>query len=136
RRESHVVRAARTEPRPSPAPRLQHGLVERVRIAGVVSGFRARSAQVYLPPAWFAVPRPALPVIELLHGTPGMPEDWTRAGLADVIADHWAALHGGWAPIIVMPDINGSFTADTECVDGREGRAETYVAVDVPMWVI
>ena len=117
-------------------PRLAHGLVEQVAIPGAVSGFSARAAQVYLPPAWFEAPRPSLPVVELLHGTPGTPEDWTRAGGADRTADRWAARNGGLAPIIVMPDVNGSFMRDTECVDGRNGRAETYLAVDVPAWLI
>jgi S-formylglutathione hydrolase FrmB len=75
-------------------------------------------------------------VIELLHGTPGAPEDWTRAGGADLTADRYAATHGGLAPIIVMPDPNGSWSADTECVDGTQGRAETYLVTDVPAWVI
>jgi len=136
---SYVQVARRLAQAPTPVPVAPpvpvRGLVEQVRIAGLVSRFHARPAQVYLPPTWFRTPRPALPVIELLHGTPGTPEDWTRAGLADVIADRWAAAHRGWAPIIVMPDINGSFTADTECVDGRLGRAETYLTVDVPDWV-
>jgi S-formylglutathione hydrolase FrmB len=110
--------------------------VELVKVPAPASQFAARPAQVYLPPAWFRVPRPTLPVIELLHGTPGTPEDWTRAGRADVTADRWAAAHDGVAPIIVMPDPNGSFTADTECVDGRRGKAETFLSVDVPNWVI
>jgi len=123
-----VARAIRAPSLPS------HGLVERVSIPGIVSGFHARPAQVYLPPAWFASPRPALPVVELLHGTPGTPEDWTRAAQADLIADRWAATHGGYAPLLVMPDVNGSFTGDTECADGPRGNAETYLTVDVPRW--
>jgi S-formylglutathione hydrolase FrmB len=114
----------------------KHGKVVMVRIPGVVSHFHARPAQLYLPPIWFARQRPRLPVIELLHGTPGTPEDWTRAALADVTADDWAAAHDGVAPIIVMPDINGHFTGDTECVDGSRGRAETYLTRDVVRWVI
>jgi S-formylglutathione hydrolase FrmB len=74
-------------------------------------------------------------VIELLHGTPGTPEDWTRAGFADVTADGWAATHSGVAPVIVMPDPNGGFTTDTECLDSHPGRAETYLVQDVPDWV-
>jgi S-formylglutathione hydrolase FrmB len=109
-----------------------HGVVVRTTIPGA---FDARPAQVYLPPAWFRSPRPSLPAVELLHGTPGSPEDWTRAGFADVTADRWAAAHGGVAPVIVMPDPNGSWTGDTECVDGREGRVETYLVRDVPRWV-
>ena len=34
-------------------------------------------------------------------------------------------------PIIVMPDINGSITGDTECVDGTRGNAESYLTKDV-----
>jgi S-formylglutathione hydrolase FrmB len=70
-------------------------------------------------------------VVELLHGTPGAPADWTRGGLADVTADAYAKAHHGYAPILVMPDINGSFTGDTECVNGTQGNAETYLTSDV-----
>ena len=119
----------------SPGRLPAHGMVESVTIPPSVSGFRARRAQVYLPRTWFAAPRPQLPVLMLLHGTPGAPADWTRAGAVDVVAERWAARHGGEAPIIVMPDSNGSFWGDTECVDGRLGKAETYLAVDVPNWV-
>jgi S-formylglutathione hydrolase FrmB len=117
-------------------PLPAHGMVETVDIPGVASGFQARSAQIYLPPIWFARQRPALPVIVLLHGTPGAPSDWTRAGGVDVIAERWAAPHGKVAPILVMPDENGAFTADTECVDGSRGRAEQYLTEDVPNWVL
>lgn len=111
-----------------------HGMVESVTIPSTISGFKTRRAQVYLPRVWFAVPRPHLPVLMLLHGTPGTPQDWTRAGSVDVVAERWATRHGGAAPIIVMPDSNGSFWGDTECVDGRLGMAETYLSVDVPNW--
>jgi S-formylglutathione hydrolase FrmB len=119
-----------------PRPALAHGIVQHVDIPPTVSHFRARKAQVYLPPAWFASPRPALPVLELLHGTPGSPNDWTRGAGVDVMVDEWAGRHGGMAPIVVMPDVNGSFTGDTECTDGAAGNAESYLAVDVPAWTI
>jgi S-formylglutathione hydrolase FrmB len=77
-----------------------------------------------------------LALSELLAGTPGTPEDWTRAALADVTVDDWAAAHHGVAPILVMPDSNGSFTGDTECLDGTRGNAETYLVTDVPAWVV
>ncbi len=120
---------------PSAPPLPARGVVEQVDIPATVSGFHPRPAEVYLPPAWFARRRPQLPVVEMLHGTPGAPQDWTRAAGADVTADAWAAAHGGYAPILVFPDINGSFFGDTECVDGAAGRAETYLTVDVPAWV-
>lgn len=127
---SQLVQAAALSQPPA------HGLVEQVVIPPLVSGFHARPAEAYLPPVWFTPARPPLPVIELLHGTPGTPQDWTRGGGADVSADRWAAAHGGLAPIIVMPDVNGSFSGDSECVDGRLGRAETYLSVDVPAWAV
>jgi S-formylglutathione hydrolase FrmB len=36
---------------------------------------------------------------------------------------------------MVLPDSNGATTADTECVDGPRGDAETYLTVDVPAFV-
>ncbi len=112
-----------------------HGAVVEVAIPGTISHFHGRSAAIYLPPGWFRQPRPALPVVELLHGTPGGPRDWARSGGADVTSDHYAKAHGGLAPILVSPDINGSFTADSECTDGTAGNVETYLTVDVPRWV-
>lgn len=112
------------------------GKVVTVDIPATVSRFRARPAQVYLPPAYFAANHPTLPVIMLLHGTPGMPSDWTRAAYVDVTADRYAAAHSGFGPIIVMPDPNGSWLGDTECVDGAAGNAETYLDTDVRRFMI
>ena len=108
------------------------GTVIQFRMPGTVSRFNARVGQVYLPPAWFQTPRLQLPVIELLHGSPGDPADWTRAGYADVAADAYARTHHGIAPIIVMPDVNGrEWWHDSECVNGPMGNAEQYLTVDV-----
>lgn len=111
------------------------GKVVTLPIPATKSHFPARDAQVYVPPAFCASPRPHLPVVVLLAGTPGQTSDWTRAGLADVTSDAFAAEHGGKAPIIVMADENGSLTGDTECVDGTRGNVETYLTVDVPAFV-
>jgi S-formylglutathione hydrolase FrmB len=92
---------------------------------------------VYLPPIWFEVPHPRLPVIELLHGSPGSPPDWTRGSFADLTADTYAARHDGFAPILVMPDVNGvSWWHDSECVNGPMGNAEQYLTVDVRRAVV
>ncbi|KAA9147395.1 hypothetical protein FPZ12_045375, partial [Amycolatopsis acidicola] len=108
-----------------------NGVVIGIGIPGRVSKFAARSAQVYVPPAWFSQPRPKLPVVLLLHGTPGSPGDWLDGGGAAVTLDAWAAAHHGVAPIVVMPDINGSFDADTECT----GAVETYLDKDLPGFI-
>ncbi|GAA1401759.1 hypothetical protein GCM10009613_60590 [Pseudonocardia kongjuensis] len=108
-----------------------HGEIAPFPIPAAASGFDARPALVWVPPAWFARPRPQLPVVVLLHGTPGSPQDWIDGGRAADTANAFAAAHGGRAPILVMPDINGSVTADSECVDGPAGRAETYLTDDL-----
>jgi S-formylglutathione hydrolase FrmB len=115
-------------------PRAATGEVVQVRIPGTVSHFRARSAWVWVPPAYVSGRIDSAPVVMLLAGTPGRPSDWIRSGGADRIADRYAAQHDGLAPIVVMPDINGSFTADSECV-GRDGAVETYLTVDVPAYM-
>ncbi|GAB2969270.1 hypothetical protein LWP59_13970 [Amycolatopsis acidiphila] len=111
------------------------GVLISITIPGHTAHFSARPAEVYLPPAWFARPRPKLPVLLLLHGTPGSPTDWTDGGGAAATLDAWAGAHAGIAPIVVMPDINGRFDADTECVNGPAGQAETYLTQDVPDFV-
>ncbi len=107
------------------------GKVIQIPIPSSSPGFEPRDAQVYLPPAWFASPRPALGVVVLLAGTPGTPEDWTHGGDADVNSDAYAARHEGQTPVLVMADNNGSLTADTECV----GAVENYLTRDVPAFV-
>jgi poly(3-hydroxybutyrate) depolymerase len=67
----------------------------------------------------------------LIAGTPGSPGDWLRGGGALALANAWAAGHNGYAPMLVLPDANGSLLGDTECVDGPRGNAETYLTVDV-----
>lgn len=110
----------------------ERGAVVRVAIPPSTSGFGARTASVYLPPRWFTGANPHLPAVMLLSGTPGSPVDWTRSAFADVTADAYAAGHDGWAPVLVMPDALGGPFADTECVDGPRGNAETYLMDDVP----
>lgn len=120
----------------APRSHRSHGAVITVDLPARRSGFVHRDAVVYLPPAWFTSPRPQLPVIMMLTGTPSLVSDWTRAAHADQIADDYAAAHNGWAPILVFPDPNGSNLGDTECVDSPQGHAETYLTQDVPADVV
>ncbi|WP_433784971.1 alpha/beta hydrolase [Actinomycetospora sp. CA-101289] len=115
--------------------RPAQGVVTTTVLPGRKSGFAARPGTIYVPPAWFARPRPELPVVVLLHGTPGTPQDWLDGGQAAATADAYAAAHGGAAPILVMPDVNGAIDADSECVDGPVGKVETYLTADVPAFV-
>jgi S-formylglutathione hydrolase FrmB len=114
-----------------------HGATLSVTIPGRGLKFTPRQAYVWVPPAWFAPSRPQLPVIELLHGGPGQPSDWTRASYADATSLAFAKQHNGVAPILVMPDVNdGGLTADSECVNSAMfGQVETYLTKAVPEYM-
>lgn len=125
---------AQPSSRTTVAPHTGGHVVVR-KIVGT-SGFQARPAYVYLPPAYLDHPTHPLPVLEILHGTPGAPSDWAIRGQLLGTADAFAAGHGGRAPIIVMPDINGSWRADTECIRTTSGAdVESYLTKDVVTYV-
>jgi enterochelin esterase-like enzyme len=94
-----------------------------------------REAYIYLPPAYFAENRPALPVLVLVAGQPGGPADWLTGGTLQAHIDSFAASHGGVAPVVVVPDPNGSQSANTMCMDSRIAKADTYLSRDVPEWI-
>ena len=119
----------------APADLPGGGRVATVPIPGTVSGFAARPAEVYLPPAYLVSPRPLLPVLVLIGGQPGDPADWLVAGELAKLMDGFARSHGGLAPIVVVPDATGSAFGDPLCLDSRLGNVQTYLAEDVPAWV-
>jgi S-formylglutathione hydrolase FrmB len=110
-------------------------MVSEIPIPGTASAFKARNAVIYLPPAYAADPRPLLPVLVLLPGQPGGPEDWFIAGEAAKAMDTFASQHQGLAPVVVVADPSGSTFASTLCLDTGRGNAETYLARDVPAWI-
>lgn len=120
----------------TPPPGLPaRGTVSEVPIPGTVSGFAARSAWVYLPPAYSSSPRALLPVLVLVAGQPGSPRDWLAGGRLVETMDAFAAAHAGLAPVVVVPDALGSQLAQTLCVDSSRSRAFSYLTVDVPTWI-
>jgi enterochelin esterase-like enzyme len=112
-----------------------HGSVGSVTIPATVSGFAARPALVYLPPAALAAHPPVLPVIEAFSGQPGSPQDVFVAGQLAQILDSWASGHRGIAPIVVVPDQLGAPDKNPMCVDSPLGNSATYVSVDVPHYI-
>ena len=111
------------------------GIVSTASIPGLMSGFRAREAWIYLPPAYLSVPRAQLPVLVLVPGQPGTPRDWFDGGRLDAVLDSYAAANAGLAPDVVVADPLGSRLAQTLCVDSPAGHAFTYLSVDVPAWI-
>jgi hypothetical protein len=76
-------------------------------IPGTVSGFTARDAFVYLPAAYTSQSRPLLPVLVLVSGQPGGPQDWIVSGELQSHLDSFAQANGGLAPVTVVVDPNG-----------------------------
>jgi S-formylglutathione hydrolase FrmB len=118
-----------------PANLTSQGRLAWVTITGQRSGFRARPAAVFVPPAYLASPRPLLPVLVLIAGQPGGPKDWLVAGRLTTVINTFAAAHGGLAPIVVVPDATGSELGNPMCLDSNLAHAETYLAEDVPNWI-
>jgi enterochelin esterase-like enzyme len=109
------------------------GRVVEVRLDGARSGVR-RYALVYLPAAYFqpSQARRRFPVIELFHGYPGNPTNWTRQLHFDQTLDAEIAA-GRMPPVIAVAPLDNEPGRDSECVDALRGqRDETYLAVDVP----
>ncbi|MGA9872990.1 MAG: alpha/beta hydrolase-fold protein [Rhodococcus sp. (in: high G+C Gram-positive bacteria)] len=119
----------------APASMPTGGKVTSVSIPPTASNFQARPAQVYLPPAYFADPRPLLPVLVLLAGQPGAPEDWLNGGMLVDTMDRFAGEHHGLAPVVVVADGTGSALANPLCVDSTLGNVDTYLSQDVPRWI-
>jgi S-formylglutathione hydrolase FrmB len=104
-------------------------------IPGVVSKFSARPAKIYLPPAYLADPRPLLPVLVLMAGQPGSPEDWLVGGRLTQTMDQYAADNEGLSPIVVVADATGEELANPLCMDSKLGNVATYLSQDVPAWI-
>ncbi|MBF6435867.1 esterase [Nocardia cyriacigeorgica] len=119
----------------APADLPSAGRLTRAPIPGTASGFHARPAEIYLPPAYFADPRPQLPVLVLLAGQPGSPRDWATSGELPATMDAFARAHQGLAPIVVVADGTGSTWNDPLCADGPHAQVATYLATDVPDWI-
>ena len=118
-----------------PADLPDGDVLRRAVIPGTSSGFDSREAYIYLPPAYFATPRPAFPVLVLFSGQPGAPSDWLTGGALRSRMDRFAAEHHGVAPVVVVVDPNGSASGNTLCMDSRIARADTFLAADVPAWI-
>jgi S-formylglutathione hydrolase FrmB len=119
----------------APAGLPDGGEMRRATIPGTNSGFQSREAYIYLPPAYQATPRPALPVLVLFSGQPGAPADWLTGGALRSRMDRFAAAHHGVAPVVVVVDPNGSASANTMCLDSRIAQADTFLSQDVPAWI-
>lgn len=119
----------------APADLPEKGTVSEVTIPATVSGFDARPAVVYLPPAALTAHPPRLPVLIMLSGQPGSPDAPLDAAKLQQSLDAYAAAHQGLAPIVVSPDQLSAPEVNPMCVDSPIGNSATYLTVDVPAWI-
>lgn len=106
------------------------GTVLQVRLAGPRSGI-VRPGTVYLPAAWFGRVGRALPLVELLHGYPGIQGNWTRQLHVASVLDREIRASRLQPVVAVMPHTYSGRAS--ECVDAATGeRDDTYLALDVP----
>jgi pimeloyl-ACP methyl ester carboxylesterase len=115
----------------------QYGLIFGAAITGHHTHI-SRTALIYLPPQYFskAYANYQFPVIELLHGAPGMPSAWIN--VMNVVPIYLDAMASGKAApaVLVMPDTDGGQQYGLQCLNDPGGVQDmTYVAEEVPHWV-
>jgi enterochelin esterase-like enzyme len=112
----------------------QQGYLLRLVVTGQRSHI-ARVVYVFLPPQYFQPAYQAyrFPVVELIHGEPGQPQDWiTVVGVTDAFNRLLAAKLAQPA-VLVMPDANGGQQVSLQCLNQAGGPQDlTYLAVDLP----
>jgi enterochelin esterase-like enzyme len=115
----------------------RQGYLMRATVTGQRSGI-TRVVYVYLPPQYF---RPAyrayrFPAIELIHGEPGVPQDWITVVGVTRTFDRLLADKLAQPAVLVMPDANGGARISLQCLNQAGGPQDlTYLAVDLPVQV-
>lgn len=99
-----------------------------VSIPATVSGFVARPAWLYLPPAALVAHPPALPILIMMMGQPGGPES---SALFLPFLNSFAQAHHGLAPIVLTVDQIGNPYKNPLCIDSPAGKVHSYVMDDV-----
>jgi enterochelin esterase-like enzyme len=113
---------------------LQQGYTLHVAVTGKLSHI-TRSVYVYLPPQYFQPQYKSyrFPVIELIHGQPGEPQDWINVVGVQVVLDNLVNSGRAKPAVLVMPDANGGNTISLQCLNQVGGPQDlTYLAKDVP----
>jgi enterochelin esterase-like enzyme len=113
---------------------LQQGYTLHMDVAGKLSHIN-RSVYIYLPPQYFEAQYKnyKFPVIELIHGQPGEPQDWINVVGVQVTLDNLVNAGRAKPVVLVMPDANGGNTISLQCLNQVGGPEDlTYLAEDVP----
>ena len=109
-----------------------HGQLIALELHGARSHIDRRG-YVYLPPQYFQeqFAHTSFPVVELLHGSPGAPENWLVQFNIVAELNQLLTAHLIGPMIIVLPSFDDG-THYEECVNAPGALDETYISDDVP----
>jgi enterochelin esterase-like enzyme len=96
-----------------------------------------RTVYIFLPPQYFQAKYAhyRFPVIELLHGSPGDPEQWIDIVNVVPTMDEALASHTADPAVLIMPDNDGNQKYSLQCLNALGIQDATYLAVNVPDYV-
>jgi enterochelin esterase-like enzyme len=115
----------------------QDGYTLRLTVRGPASHL-TRAVYIYLPPEYFQASYSGyrFPVIELLHGFPGQPQDWITVIGINTILKSLVAARKAEPAVLVMPDANGNRAVSLQCLNQVRGPQDaTYLAQDLPDYI-
>ncbi|MDQ2875568.1 MAG: esterase family protein [Actinomycetota bacterium] len=116
----------------------RYGLTLRVSVHGPVSNI-TRTVYVFLPPQYFQAgyyQKYHFPVIELIHGFPGQPQDWIAVLGANTMLDSLVSQHEAKPAVLVMPDANGARGVSLQCLNQAGGpQDDTFLSHDLPDFI-
>jgi enterochelin esterase-like enzyme len=112
----------------------RQGFTARLTVPGAASHI-TRTVFVYLPPQyfWAGNRHRDFPAIELIHGFPGVPQDWIS--VVGITSTLLKLIRAGLAKpaVLVMPDANGGRGISLQCLNQVRGPQDaTYLARDLP----
>jgi enterochelin esterase-like enzyme len=115
----------------------QSGVTVRLSVAGKLSHIN-RKVYVYLPPQYFqpAYQSYRFPVLELIHGFPGNPQDWITVLSANSTLNSMVSQGSAKPTVLVLPDANGGRGISLQCLNQWHGpQDDTYLSEDVPQYI-
>src|SRR5450755_3986688 len=116
----------------------QFGLTLRLTVHGATSGI-TRRVYVFLPPQYFwsgYYQKYRFPVIELLHGFPGQPQDWITVLGVNQVLDQLVGQRRAKPAVLVIPDANGGRGVSLQCLNQAGGpQDDTYLADELPAYI-
>lgn len=113
---------------------MRQGYTFQLPLTGPLSHI-TREVYVYLPPQYFqsAYQHYRFPVIELIHGQPGDPQDWINVVGAPATMESLVNRGLAKPAVLVMPDANGGQSVSLQCLNMVDGPQDmTYLGLDVP----